>query len=530
MQPQRSQSGSGDPDALKYDAETGLAVPRLAIFLVFVTIFMDTLAATISTPALPYYAREFGANAAQIGYLFVAWSFASTFCAPCLGRASDRFGRRTVLLVSLIGAGVANLGQASAGSYPVLFCWRGFSGIWAAVSATANVYLTDVCSPEVRDDYMSKLAAMPSLAMIFGPGLGGGLSTFGLNFPILADGCLSLGAAFLVFLYLPESPAWRDGSSGATNKTDQDEQVKEPVGWRVYLLGLSGFLYGNAFGTRVSMQVVSLNVKLGLSPLQVGYTFVAFAIVTLGQTIWLQPWMQRKLGAFSVAFIGSVVQGVFMPVGFALADGLWPTLLCLVIANVGSTARMAASGPLSASLAGKRNRGAVFGLVQMMTNFGRMVGPLVAGQLAMTDAVVMPWLFFGVNALVSGLLLLPLLQAVSKPLDEQERRRRLRGFTDLLLAGEEGESAVEDDKAAPVPSSEDISRLGDFMAELLSRKNYPWVTHQQSVFSMLDRVLPPLRSRKVDKYQDLELLDRHAEHMKNEFCKLGGDRQMGTLL
>ena len=79
-----------------FDAETGLAVPMVGIWMVYLTIFMDTLASTISSPVLPYYARVFNATNAQIGYLFAAWSFTSTIFVPLLGTLADRIGRRTV--------------------------------------------------------------------------------------------------------------------------------------------------------------------------------------------------------------------------------------------------------------------------------------------------------------------------------------------------------------------------------------------------------------------------------------------------
>ena len=87
---------------------------------------------------------------------------------------------------------------------------RGFSGIWAAVGSTCNVYLTDVASPEAFKTYSSKLSVVPGAAMLFGPTIGGGLSTFGLNVPIIFDGTVTLIAAGLVWIYLPEV-SWGGG-------------------------------------------------------------------------------------------------------------------------------------------------------------------------------------------------------------------------------------------------------------------------------------------------------------------------------
>mmetsp|Transcript_54524 Transcript_54524/g.100903 ORF Transcript_54524/g.100903 Transcript_54524/m.100903 type:complete len:466 (-) Transcript_54524:52-1449(-) len=389
------------PVKVEYSKD-GLAVPKLAIYLVYLTIFLDSIAATISTPALPYYAREFGANDADIGYLFAIWSFNATFCAPLLGRISDKVGRHKILAVSLAGAGIANIGQASAPSYWILFCWRGFSGMWASVAALAQVYLADVCDPKVLNVYMSWLAAIPGLAMTFGPGIGGLLSVLGLNVPILVDGVISLIAAGVVYVLLPESPVWeqscREGSKRSTTP-----QTAVPLG--AVVVGLSGLLWGEAFGTRVSMTVVALNAKLGFNAVQVGAVYGVFALASVFQTIWATPRLMEYFGTWGVAIWGTLVMGVAYKAAFSWCVGVGPCLTVLLIASCGNSFRQAASGPISAEFADTTNRGSVFAQVQMMTNLGRLLGPLIAGNLALIDPITWPWTVACISCLLSSLLL-----------------------------------------------------------------------------------------------------------------------------
>lgn len=191
-----------------------LEVPERAVYMVFLTVFMDILAATISTPVMPFYAARFGADTLQIGYLFAAWSFCSTVFAPLLGAAADRFGRRPILLAALIGAGCANVCQglsvytidglsfdledgtigrtvgaddsttgsgATDGSHvrgvirllpalgPALgfyvfgFC-RAFSGVFAAIGTVTNVYMADVIPKPLLGQYMAKMSVVGPLA------------------------------------------------------------------------------------------------------------------------------------------------------------------------------------------------------------------------------------------------------------------------------------------------------------------------------------------------------------------------------
>ena len=417
-----------------YDAETGLLVPQAAIWMVFITIFMDTLAATISTPALPYYARSFHISNAAIGYLYASWSFTSAFCAPVLGKLSDKFGRRKVLLASLVGAGIANLGQACAGNYYELLGWRAFSGVWAAVGNSAQVYLSDVCSPAVLPDYMSKLSAVPSLAMTFGPGLGGGLSKFGLSVPVLVDGLLSLAAAGLCFVYLPESPSWAadQGKRESTDtKASEASQGSSPddIPRGVKVLALSSIFQGISFGTVVSMTAITLDAKLGFDSLHVGFTFVLAALATLATSIWGTNRVQRGLGLKNCAVVGSILGGAFSLL-MAIIPGVWPTVLCLCFSRVGVALRGGSSGTILTRFTNPSNRGSIFAMQQFALNIGRLIGPVASGHLAVQDPIVLPWIFSAVCSLISALILL----AVPMPddsLPEKKSSRMIRGFTDL---------------------------------------------------------------------------------------------------
>eukprot|EP00931_Biecheleriopsis_adriatica_P068155 TRINITY_DN42175_c0_g1_i1.p1 TRINITY_DN42175_c0_g1~~TRINITY_DN42175_c0_g1_i1.p1 ORF type:complete len:538 (+),score=52.39 TRINITY_DN42175_c0_g1_i1:69-1616(+) len=502
-------------DGPVYDRETGLSVPEIAVWMVFLTIFLDTMAATISTPVLPFYAREFGASNADLGYLFAAWSFTSTFCAPFLGRLSDRIGRRPVLVLSLLGAGLANVGQASATSYWMLFVWRAFSGVWAAVNSSAQVYLADVCSPLVLPDYMAKLGAVPGAAMTFGPGFGGGLAKFGLCIPILVDGVISLAAAALVFIYLPESPIWLAAGSKQHQHVQQTNKTGS-TSWAIHVLGFSSFLWGFVFGTRVSMQVVSLNAKLDWDALHIGYLYTALALLMLCQNFWITPRLQKWCGVVSLAVIGTLAQGLLTVFAFAIAESTWLCISCLLLANVGFGTRNATSGTITARFTDQTNRGRIFAQVQMWTNFGRMVGPIVSGNLAVRDPIVLPWLASGLCTVLSALLLLmvrvPSTEAAPPP--QTPLLHGMNEFTDLRDVS----SSLEQE----VGSQEDYDRLGRHVGELLTRRNYRWVSKQKSTFKMLDRLLPELREIGKEQLEDLETIIRHARDSQRDLEKLAG--------
>ena len=99
------------------DKPDSLEVPESMIYFVYMTLFIDTMAASISTPVMPYYAESFNVPVSWIGYLYATWSFSATVFAPMLGAMSDKWGRKRVIVMCLWGAGISNVIQGIA-----IFC------------------------------------------------------------------------------------------------------------------------------------------------------------------------------------------------------------------------------------------------------------------------------------------------------------------------------------------------------------------------------------------------------------------------
>lgn len=183
-----------------------LPLPRRRAFsTVFLTVLLDLIGFSMILPLLPFYALEFGASHAQIGFLYASYSLAQLVCAPLLGRLSDRVGRRPVLLVSIAGGVGAYLLFAAAGSYAVLLIARLFAGMAAGNYGIAQAYVADVTPADQRARAMGMVGAAFGLAFVLGPTLGGFLAPLGpAVVPLTAAG---LGTVNLLFalLWLPES-------------------------------------------------------------------------------------------------------------------------------------------------------------------------------------------------------------------------------------------------------------------------------------------------------------------------------------
>lgn len=146
-------------------------------------------------PILPFYALDYGANELVLGLLIASYAVAQLFGAPILGRLSDQYGRRPVLLLSAFGTFVSLLMFAFAQSLLVLFLSRILDGLTGGNISVAQAYITDITDDENRSKGLGMLGAAFGLGFIIGPALGGILSGLGESTvnPAVVEG----GATFL---------------------------------------------------------------------------------------------------------------------------------------------------------------------------------------------------------------------------------------------------------------------------------------------------------------------------------------------
>eukprot|EP00617_Octactis_speculum_P010022 CAMPEP_0185783176 /NCGR_PEP_ID=MMETSP1174-20130828/114861_1 /TAXON_ID=35687 /ORGANISM="Dictyocha speculum, Strain CCMP1381" /LENGTH=490 /DNA_ID=CAMNT_0028474075 /DNA_START=26 /DNA_END=1498 /DNA_ORIENTATION=+ len=483
--------------------------------MIYLTIFLDTLGGTISTPVLPLYAEQFASGYSQIGYLYGIWSFTSTFLSPLLGVMSDKFGRKSVLVASLIGAGTAALAQGLATSYTTLLLARGFSGIWAAVGSTANIYIADVSAPGAMKTYMAQVSQVPALAILFGPSLGGALAIYGLSCPILVDGCINFIAVIFVLTFLVESPIWEAGEhkkeESTDKKTDEEIAAKEnvtPVPLSVHVLGMAQLLNGIAFGTMVSMTTIFFNVQFEFSPTTIGFIFMGMGLISVFTGAFLTPRLQNCFSVLPLAYCSTIFNGVFVLLMVLSKNQVW-CVAFFIISRIGSSIKGACGGVITSSFTDMSNRGTIFSWIQFYSNLGRLIAPLISGHLAEIN-VLLPWYVAVTSTFFSAFILM----CLRMPSDKDWRHDMKHLFSDVSSANQ----PLKDE----VGTAEDTDALGKYVAGLLRDRHYRWVTHKEYIYQILDEMLPELHNDTGTHHvEDLAHLVEHAKTINQDFGHIG---------
>jgi DHA1 family tetracycline resistance protein-like MFS transporter len=176
-----------------------------ALFAIFLIVFIDLLGFSLILPLLPYLARTFQASDFQIGLLVASYAAAQLVGAPILGRLSDKYGRRPVLLISIAGNAVGFLLLGLANTLWLLFLARILAGITAANISVAQAYISDVTDEKNRARGLGLIGAAFGLGFIIGPAIGGALSQFSFSLPAFISAALSIFNFVLVVTWLPES-------------------------------------------------------------------------------------------------------------------------------------------------------------------------------------------------------------------------------------------------------------------------------------------------------------------------------------
>lgn len=363
--------------------------PLLPIFLI---VAVDILGYTIILPLLPFYAERLGASPGVIGLLVAVYAVCQLVAGPMLGRLSDSFGRKPLLIVSQVGTLIGFLVLAFAASLPVVFFSRIIDGITAGNLSLAQAYISDVTAPEQRAKSFGVIGIAFGMGFLLGPAVSGFLSQFGYSYPIFAAAGLSftsiLATAFLLpGNHTPGDPADESGEGPGGRRLSLLEWGKYAEYFRRPALAtlllkffsyvLSFAMFTGGFALFAERRYVWNGHPFG--PKEVGYVFAFSGLIggTLqGGALGL---LVRRFGERPL-LATSLVACATGYVVLAYAYSIPLLLVSAAIAAFGGIARPVVTS-LITQVSGRSEQGTVLGLTQSLTSIAQIAGPVVAGEL-----------------------------------------------------------------------------------------------------------------------------------------------------
>jgi MFS transporter, DHA1 family, tetracycline resistance protein len=344
-------------------------------------VFIDLVGFGMIIPILPLYAQRFQATEWQIGLLLASYSFMQFLASPVLGSLSDRYGRKPVLLCSLIGSAVGYMLMANAVSLATLFAARILAGISGASVGTASAYIADITPPENRSKRIGLIGAAFGVGFVLGPAIGGILSHFSVVAPFWFAAILSILNAIIMWIVLPEPERHAVRQQGPVNLRETFEQAGS---WRLavitmtYFIGIAGFAIVTVIYAQVS------NRRFDLNQSQISYIFVMMGLIGAMIQGGAIGRLAKRFGDVDLAITGFAVMALSM-----MAMPLAHSIPVFLVFSAGLAMGNSLSQPTISAIASKGAspalQGRVLGIVQSAGSLGRVFGPVIAGILLTSD-------------------------------------------------------------------------------------------------------------------------------------------------
>lgn len=347
---------------------------------IFLIIFIDLLGFGIILPLLPFIGEKYGANPFLIGILTATYSFFQLIASPILGRLSDRYGRKKLLIISQIGtlAGYLILGMAN--NIYLIFLSRIIDGATGGNISIAQAYISDITDKTNRAKAMGLIGAAFGLGFIFGPAIGGILSRYGFAAPAYFAAAVSLLTVITNIVLLKEtvniSVAKNSPRTGFSFRDLNGIITKTPVGLYIIVF----FILNFAFSIMQGNFSLWTEHSFGFGPTQNGLLFAYIGIMAVIVQVKLLPVLIGRIGEKRVFVNSALILGLGL-LSLTLVIHPYLLLISLTLMPVGN----GLSGPTLQSLATetvpREDYGGTLGILASAGSLGRILGPVIGGYM-----------------------------------------------------------------------------------------------------------------------------------------------------
>ncbi|MEQ8174158.1 MAG: MFS transporter [Syntrophomonadaceae bacterium] len=351
-------------------------LPKSNLYTLFLSILLVGMGFSIIIPVLPFYAKNMGASAFQLGLLMTVYALCQFIFSPIWGRYSDRVGRRPVLLAGLLGFAFTFFCFAFATHLWMLYVIRIAGGIFScATLPTAMAVVGDSTSVDKRASHMGLMGASMGMGMIMGPAIGGMLSHYSLSLPFLFAGLLCFLNFVAVFIWVKESHTRRGEANPGIKTASLISSLKTPLAAYFIIMLLISIADASHQGT------FALYVKdrANFNSVQTGWAFTLAGLGTVLAQGLILGRMTNRVGEERTAKTGILVMGASFAL-FLYADNFLKVMACMGIYALGvGLIRPALNSRISKQATD--SQGSTLGILQSYDSLGRVIGPSIGGWL-----------------------------------------------------------------------------------------------------------------------------------------------------
>ena len=347
-------------------------------FVIFLILVTEVLGFSLVLPFLPLYAQDLGASPLIVGLIFTSFSIFQLISAPILGRLSDIYGRRPLLVISQLSTFVGFMVLGFANTLALIFISRIIDGMFGSNFTVAQAYLSDISSKKDRSKAFGIAGAAFGVGFLIGPGIGGYLAQFDYSIPSFAAAGISLVTIAMTLFLLPETVKKKKDVKfdvkiidfSAMKRFLTDPKISPKLG-TYFTFILSHMIF-------VSMMALFAERQIGLGPAEIGFLLMYVGLNAIIIRGILLPKLIDFCGEYRLQFI-AVISLIIGLGAMAFVTDFWMLIITTTLFSFGAgTARPILVGEISRQ-AKEDEQGALLGVSDSMGSFGQIIGPLIGG-------------------------------------------------------------------------------------------------------------------------------------------------------
>ncbi|MBY0414626.1 MAG: MFS transporter [Bdellovibrionales bacterium] len=354
--------------------------PMIPIFLI---VLVDVMGMTIILPLLPFYSQSLGATPFVVGMIVSVYGLCQFIAGPILGQASDKVGRKRILVISQVGTCIGFIMLAMSHNLVLIFLARIIDGLTAGNISVAQAYISDVTTPKERTKAFGMLGSAFSLGFIIGPALSGLLAKYGPHYPIILAACLSATSILATIFILPNNeiaPQTAPRNKFAAKNIQKYFNVKEvaPLLLQFFMFIFAFSFFMSGFAMFCGQKFFYEGRHFGAE--QVGWLFTFMGCMSLIVQLGLLRKLSEKLGERKLILLGFIAMsaGYFFVGEVATIPFL---LLALILNTFGSSVLRPSITSQITKIIPRDQQGAILGVTQSLQSVAQIVAPLISGYL-----------------------------------------------------------------------------------------------------------------------------------------------------
>jgi len=359
----------------------------LIIALIMLT---NSLGYGIMIPILYTYSIEFGLSDFENGMLLAVFSLCQFIATPFIGRLSDKYGRKPLLIISIGGTALSLFMTAFAPTALFLFLARALDGITSGNIPVASAVISDTTKPEDRAKGFGIIWASFGFGFVFGPTIAAVSVVYGLSVPFIIAGLIASLATLFTWLFLPETNT-HIGEVAKAKIFDLKKMAQALIDENTGVTFLISFVYSIVFGILIFAFQPFAVKQLHLSAQTISLLYTMFGVIGLVSQLFLIHKVVKRFGEKA-----TIIQALFVSMlafaGFYFTSSLLVFVLVSVLYGVSN----ALINPVIQAILSKetdaKSQGSVMGLNQAYVSLGMTFGPIIGGLLALIS-IPLPFLF-----------------------------------------------------------------------------------------------------------------------------------------